>query len=384
MKGVESVIGGYLLLIVILAVISGFYTWMLRSSETINHQLSDKIDIVQYLSNPPALSIIYEKDYYYRLRVQPTIPIFIREVVVKSIQGELVNREIVNNLIESETDILIPITTTPVVIFILTDQGITYYYTPRSDPLLGNAPDHIRRKTYVDDELLEYIRQRNKQITDRSVFLLDTIGYKVLMGVVKTDPGYVVRSGPIQCPETSDQFIDTYGCNLDAKIGDDYVSFVTYQQNGRLWDYSNDGSLRIFENPFANPSDRFSYYYIQVLRAVRIVNKPSNITVSYVLRIGGGEIKIAYITPVYYVVQSIHRPDAPLILTSRRDNTLQWLHRVVLVRNPETPASNYITYTIQFTVDPWIYGYGEIIVLTGLEVIYRGYGELFFRVDVAN
>lgn len=381
MKAIESVVGGYLLIIVLIAVITGFYAWIVRSSEAMNHQLSDKIDMVQYLSYPPTLSLIYEKDVYYKLRIQPTIPIFVKEVIVRTIQGDLVHREIVNQLVVNETDVSIPIVFTPAMIMVLAERGIVYYYMPRADPLLGEAPEHIRRKTYIDNELLEYIKQRETERANNSFYVISTIGYKILAGVVRTDPEDVIMFGPVQCPSASYQFFDTYGCNLNAMINGDYVSFVTYQQNRTLWNYTFDGYLKLAGSVFADSFNRSFHLYLQVLRVVRVVSRPSNITARYYLRVVGRDIKITYIAPVYYVVPCIHRFDAPLILTSRNDNSLQWINRTILARNLEIGVDGSLSYTAGLVIDPRMYGYDEVYVLTGLEVIYRGGGELLFKVE---
>ncbi|MEM0199507.1 MAG: hypothetical protein QXX72_04415, partial [Desulfurococcaceae archaeon] len=59
MKGVESIVGAYLSVVIIIGTIFAFYTWISSYTSSINDQVSNIISVVQRVSYPPVISIKY-------------------------------------------------------------------------------------------------------------------------------------------------------------------------------------------------------------------------------------------------------------------------------------------------------------------------------------
>ncbi|MEM4528869.1 MAG: hypothetical protein QXS23_06755, partial [Desulfurococcaceae archaeon] len=59
MKTVESIIGTYLMILVLIGLFAGMYTWLRSSFVNLRDSFNQGIDRVTELMNPPVLSLNY-------------------------------------------------------------------------------------------------------------------------------------------------------------------------------------------------------------------------------------------------------------------------------------------------------------------------------------
>jgi len=75
MKGVESIIGAYLALVIIVGVLTTLYLYVDYARQGISSQFTEYIDRQLLLVYPPILSLSYVNDTWFKLSVTPYIPV---------------------------------------------------------------------------------------------------------------------------------------------------------------------------------------------------------------------------------------------------------------------------------------------------------------------
>ncbi|MEM0000072.1 MAG: hypothetical protein QXP03_06205 [Desulfurococcaceae archaeon] len=181
MHGVESIVGAYLALMVVVGLIMGFCAWMTNSVEGVNSQLNSGLERFYYVIYPPVLSLRYVNESSFKLVIQPYLPVHVTEIVVKDALNNPVHCERLDMLITSAYEVELPAFSEPVSIVVLSKNGIAYYYVPRLDPNLSRAPETIRNKVYVDPELLRYLRLPSGD-SGEGVWAVLPVGFKVFVG----------------------------------------------------------------------------------------------------------------------------------------------------------------------------------------------------------
>lgn len=89
-RGVESIVGAYLAILVVIGLITGFHTWIDNSMKNMNSQLNNSIERLHYIIYPPVLSLKYLNETRLKLVIYPYTPIYIDEILVNDIKGELI------------------------------------------------------------------------------------------------------------------------------------------------------------------------------------------------------------------------------------------------------------------------------------------------------
>jgi hypothetical protein len=220
LHGVESVIGAYLAIIIITSIMLGFYALFNNSSASINDQLNNSIERMLYLNNPPVLSLSYINESFIKLTIYPYIPLYVKEILVKDVNGTILEQKLLNMFIMNSFDVELSRPQRPAILTIVSRNGIVYYYAPRLDPSLASAPEEIRSKIYIDDELINYLSSGNSKNEGSgnsgmgNVLALCSVGYKVTVGRVPGDKfNDVFSRGPVPCLP---YFPDVYSCNINA------------------------------------------------------------------------------------------------------------------------------------------------------------------------
>ncbi|MEM3346111.1 MAG: hypothetical protein QXR36_01625, partial [Desulfurococcaceae archaeon] len=103
MKGVESIVGAYLAVIIVIGTMFAFHTWISSYTKSINDQANNVISAVQVVSYPPVISIKYANETHFVLAVTPYAPIRIKDLVLRSPDNELVFHLALNELVLSTT-----------------------------------------------------------------------------------------------------------------------------------------------------------------------------------------------------------------------------------------------------------------------------------------
>lgn len=382
-KGVESVIGGYLIAVLLIIVASSLYAWISASSENINNQLNDSIERIHYLNHPPTLSLIHVKDIYFKLLIQPVTPVHIREVLVKSIDNRLLYSVPIESLITDIVEVEIVINETPSTIMVIAERGVVYYYSPRLDPFLSNAPDHIKSKSYIDSDLIQYLVTIKESTVSREIFIYDNLGYKILAGTVLSSVEDIVVNGPIQCwsyRESLDQANDIYECNVNTVRNGSYISFLTYNISRSKWYFTNTGFLAI--------SPELCQYgsgpcFIQVMRLVKVSEQPVELVFNYTVLLNIVDPYSTQLTSVLYIIPPVSKLDAPIIIAPPNTGNIPWLYRKVIMRHKLEIGYNSIIHSTRIIINPYEYGYREVIVAIGLEYTYKGSKITLVKIDLA-
>ncbi|MEM4718146.1 MAG: hypothetical protein QXE81_05250 [Desulfurococcaceae archaeon] len=382
MKGVESIIGGYLIAVLLITVASSLYAWISFSSENIRSQLSDSIERIQYINHPPILSLIHVKDRYFKLLIQPVTPIYIKDVLVKSINNDLLYLASIESLITDSVEIEIAIHETPAIIMIIADKGVVYYYSPRLDPLLSIAPDHVRNKPYIDNDLIQFLVATRESMMINGLYIYNNLGYKILVGTVVSSVEDIVLNGPIQCWSSRDglnQGVDTLGCNINALLNDSYLSFLTYNVNRSKCYFTNEGFLVVLPEIC---QQGVGPCFFQIMRLVKVSEKPIELTLNYTIILDIVDPYNTYITSVVYVIPPVHKLDSPIVIAPPNTGNIAWLYRRVITKHRLEIGYNSIIHSTTLTINPLEYGFREVIVAIGLEYTYKGSGAAQIKIDV--
>lgn len=383
MHGMETVVGMYLGLLIIVGILMSFYAWFRETSIAINEQLNNNIERMHYANYPPVLSLDFINSSYVKLSIYPYTPLYVSEVVVKEISEKLIYHEILERMVSTIYEVEIPISQQPVSIAVLSRSGVVFYYIPRLDPALSTAPDYIRSKIYVDKELIDYLAL--KKINGSSLgtwILLWDIGYKLYIGKPNaTVDSLLLVNGPVIC-DYNIYALNTGSCNAIG-IDNSPRNFLTYNRgmrstisNASL--YFHNGSALIII-----PDGALSSYYIQVYRVIR-VSRESSVTFKVNMAFRGGinttindtnRVMNFSIIPVVYVYEAKYNLVAPVTIYQIGDVNSPWYKRILLestyvnaTARGTTPIQ-WINRTYIVEVDLVNMALREAYVVVGLEIV---------------
>jgi len=395
LRGIESIVGAYLAILAILGVMLGFYTWLNRAGSSINDQFNDSLERMYYLSYPPVMSLNYVNGAFI-LTIYPYFPMHIEEILVKDLDGNVYDYKYVNNTVIDKYSVELTLPRkNGLIIMVVARGGIVYYYTPKQDPNLLEAPEYIRDRAFVDEILVDYLvngaggNSESQASNARAVTVLDSIGYKVLAGRCPVGKvGDVLLRGPIAtCPPNAGA-ADLYGCNVVVTTCNlYYISVTTYNANGSYWQVFNNGALYV-SSSITNSACSSGYPYLQVLKLVRVKgDTPVNIKLDV-------NLNVTYMSPPDYSVAVViyvlpptfdfERPIAvaPIYLTS--EGSIHWLERSLLAYGYLSKGASYVN-TKEFRVELSKYGYEEVLMAIGVElVIHSTVGDIYVKIDVSE
>lgn len=380
MKGIESVVGAYLAVVIVIGSMFAFYTWVSSYTRSINEQVAGVLERTHQVIYPPVLSIKHANASAVVLEVHSYTPTKAKEIVVKSLNDRLLYHELLNAR-STLLELVIPKPNETAIIYLVTDEGLVFYYVPRLDPRLQLAPEYIRAKLYVDDELLDYI---SNQYTRKTWALLSSLGYKVSWG--RTSPGLVnttLLRGPVICALSS-----RIPCNVNASLDS---AILTHGLNGTSVFRHVDGFLEIVEY-FNN--------YTQIYRVIRFTGT-DNITLRVnlslrVTRSASGLSYAAHFIPVVYLYDpyydslshvSIYHAQVYPSNIYPLPTIRPWLARIPLSDVVYWNSTSYYTGFFEVYLRPVDYGVSEGYILVGIEAVvlvtsYESY-VLRVRVDVS-
>jgi hypothetical protein len=408
MRGVESIIGAYLAVIIVISVVTGLYLYILKAGRSVDEQIREAIVNYQSASYPPVLSLSYVNDTTFKLSITPYNPLYIEEAIAKEIDGELIYSVSVNEVLYKPRELEVVINKTPATILLVSNKGVVFYYIPRQDPGLLTAPDYIRNKPFIDDELIEYLKRRSNNTQSGygnteptgSITPLDYIGYKVSSG--KTNrPTSLLLNGPISCPPwwTSPPPLDAYSpCNVNATDYGAYYSILTYNYNKTYWYFDNEGYLNI-SSELASINIPGAYKYIQVLRLIKFAS-PGLYTILFSVRFETGPISSTYqanntaLSVVLYILRGDADLNNYIALSTPEQPTTSWLRRVLIDYKPqgslEIKSISYgvvkAVYSSNNTVSINLsnLGFNEYIVAYGVEVTFPWSGSIRVKIDLVS
>ncbi|MEM4913350.1 MAG: hypothetical protein QW579_04020 [Desulfurococcaceae archaeon] len=386
MKGVESIVGAYLSVVIIIGTIFAFYTWISSYTSSINDQVSNIISAVQRVSYPPVISIKYANKTHFVLMITAYMPIRIKDLVLRALDNELVYHSVLNELVYSTVEIAVERPNKPVLIYLVTEDGFVFYYVPRLDPGLQLAPDNIKNKAYVDDELLDYIAFG--QVTNSNWVLIEALGYKLAWGDTRFDlMNSALLQGPIIC-----NLIVHLPCNVNMSSLENSVLTYGFNSTSDMPRFTHrDGFLEFIYYP----SDHMRY--VQIYRVIRFDGESEivfilNITL-HAVRAYTGISHPVYFIPVVYVYDSAFNPVFPVTLYQLklyRSMVLQgeamrsWLIRIPLTSNIMLwNSTSYYVGTFEVKVNPQNYGLREGYILIGVEVaVVTGIEDFSLKVKI--
>jgi len=288
MKGVESIIGAYLALVIIVGVLTTLYLYVDYARQGISSQFTEYIDRQLLLVYPPILSLSYVNDTWFKLSVTPYIPVNLDEIVVRNLDGELIYSISVKEVVSNTREYLLSINETPLIIQLLTSSGEIIYYLPRNDPKLLNAPENIKLKPYIDQELLEYLKTssrttiRDDPYSETSfITLLNQLGYKVFVAKTTTlnDSSIVenlLLNGPLLCPYKNN-VANPYNTLCNIQLWPSHytypgfisiTSFLTYRYNTSYW-WFDDYDYFYLKTNLSSYIPTVNLSYNQILRVIK-------------------------------------------------------------------------------------------------------------------
>jgi len=407
MRGVESIIGAYLAVIVVISVVTGLYLYILRAGRSVDEQIREAIVNYQSASYPPVLSLSYVNDTTFKLSITPYTPLYIEEAIVKEIEGELIYNVSVNEVLYKPSELEVVINKTPATILLVSNRGVVFYYIPRQDPGLLTAPDYIRNKPFIDEELIDYLKKISNSAEPRyggtelsnSVTPLDYLGYKVSIGRTYT-PIAPLLSGPISCTPwwIIPSPLDAYSpCTVNITDHGVYYSLLTYNYNRTYWHFDDEGYLNL-SSDLASAGIPGSYKYMQVLRLVK-VNAPGLYTMQFSVGLETGLLTTsqAYNTMLSVVVYVL-RGDIPInyyiALSTPDQPTNPWLSRILVDFKSQgsletrSVSTNIVkaVYSSSNTIslDLSNFGFNEYIIAYGVEIAYPWSGTLRVKIELIS
>ncbi|MEM0368066.1 MAG: hypothetical protein QXN57_01305 [Desulfurococcaceae archaeon] len=399
LRGVESIIGAYLAIILIVSIMLGFYTNIYNSSKSMNDQFNNNLEKMYYVNYPPVLSLSYVNESFIKLTIYPYIPVNIEEIVIRDLSGNILFDKYVNTIVTSSFSIEIPKPLDPVVLMVISKNGIVYYYVPKLDPNLSTAPDYIKNKVFIDEELVKYLASINSTETGdlannyHDVQVLSGVGYKVLVGRVSLEKvNDLINRGPIACQGAP----DLYACNIAVTTNyvsyynAYYYSFITPYNFTSLspnWRIENE---TLYIKPWSISLNVYGsgYAYVQAVKLARVRStSPRNITfhcnVTFI-RLFSNELSSTWVNIVAYVLHPSFNEvtDVITLAPPRIDSgsNTGWLNRFLLAQYPpyslpyNSTDSTYgpLAGEYSLTINPMDYGYSEVVVAVGAEIITTG------------
>ena len=89
MKGIESIVGAYLALILITGAVLGLFIWSKHSILYLKEDISTASTRFQYILYPPILTLRYVNESVLLLTIYPRIPVYVREIILRDLGGNL-------------------------------------------------------------------------------------------------------------------------------------------------------------------------------------------------------------------------------------------------------------------------------------------------------
>ena len=377
MKSVSSILGGYLVLIVIVMMLSQLtysYTQSLESWKSVQRFM---VDSLASISNPPLLSLRVLGNELY-LQVKTVKPVFI-EAVFKE-YGDYRSFIKVSETVNSEFLIPLNYTGVPFKTGIVLSGGVVLYYSPWRDPWLQGSSPEIIGKTVIDEELVSYLRSA---WSSPVVLNLDWVGYKVGLGIVNytnTGPGFegLVERGPVQCyPTVPTPYICTvsmfqnYGWFTSGELpSKPYYSFITY--NGVLTSPAlgilhEDSTLRLNLTALSQYLGlQGGHAYVQVFR-IALVNGDVEVSFTVNASIVNATRSSRIIVTVYVYDPGVNIMQPVLIDSSAIGSTgpLPWIARMVVEAPPQGLLQ--VRGEFSFSISPSALGLRKALVVYGVE-----------------
>jgi hypothetical protein len=396
MRGVESIVGAYLAIIMVVGALTSMFLYLHRASSTINDTLGAHLQNYILVANPPIMSLEYVNESVFKLQIAPLIPFNLKYVVVKSVDGEVLYQIPVDAFVNEVLVVDIVIPKTPALIELITDSGVVFFYDPRRDPNLASAPEDLKTRLLIDDELIEYLKNRLLS-NSTHLELYDQLGYKVLTGRT-TDPTSLLNTGPHLCEiDLSGRYVpNVYDpCNAYVRyITSDklvvYLSFYTYNYNKTYWWFDNSGYLNInttwFWNYAQSPGVVPPYVFLQVTKLARAKDKLLNLTFYVDVRVNTTDSSLRNyvgIAVVVYILPSSVNMNSIIALAQPGVPATPWVRRILLAYYPmgSLPyytqqvggTTWYVIYhngTYNVTINPSELGLSEYVVAYGVELVH--------------
>ncbi|MEM1732524.1 MAG: hypothetical protein QW278_04765 [Desulfurococcaceae archaeon] len=396
MKAVESIIGTYLMILVLIGLFAGMYTWLRSSFVNLRDSFNQGIYRIAELMNPPVLSLNYINGSLY-LEIYTYMPMKLKEIVVADVNNyEKVHTIEVNRLVDGNYTEQFMYNGGKIKIYVLSDNGIVYYYIPKNDPRLAKAPDYIKNKPYIDEELVSYIINGddisdNTGVEKNSAFIsLDHLGYKVFIGG-QNDVSFnnVFTRGPILCGWGNAMYDLCYigipynpaSYGRGAYVVEFQTSFFTLGfETGKCWSMIN--GLMSFDVSclsnylYNNLFGALLYPYIQVFR---IIYGKGNISLVINISIGSFDVR-SYFMPVIYIYS--HDADIRYPVVIGQPTMNEWpgfkpyLARIALESDPRSLYNTWYNKTYVVTIDTTKYWIHDVYILIGVETSCNRYGSV--------
>lgn len=410
MRGVESIVGAYLALIMVVGAVTGLYVWSKYSTLHLRENIEDASSRFYYMLYPPALTLSYSSNGSLLLTVYPRIPIYIKEILLKGVNGELLHYNSLNVFANSPYIVEIPIFDKPFYILLVSRENIVYYYSPREDPGLSTAPDYIRSKSYVDSELIMYLLSNHNSTSNPAQVVLLSYGYKLHAGKVDSNlysqPGFkefLFLTAPIDCNKvkfstTTKTYYDL-PCNCNLSSTHHWVTYGLYGMSSTTPYYSptdpyyfiQNSSLLIIGTGLTN--SYYNYNYFQVYRLLKYTGNSLikfNVTVKirgYYYDAQGNQQPLQLdFTPVVYLYDADTSPYNPVTLITGYYATYDyklWLKRTPLEVNYTTiNSTEFWVKTYSLTINPLEIGSDSLMVLVGVEVLNTSGKPGYIEVEV--
>jgi hypothetical protein len=369
MKGVESIVGAYLAVIIVIGTMFAFHTWISSYTKSINDQVNNVISTVQVVSYPPVISIKYANETHFVLAVTPYAPIRIKDLVLRSPDNELVYHLALNELVLSTTEFPVERPSKPVLVYFVTEGGFVFYYVPRLDPGLQNAPDNIKNKVYVDNELLDYVAKG--LIDSGSWVLMEAQGSKLAWGSTRLDlVNSTLLRGPVVC-----SLVVHIPCNVNMTSLENSVLTNWFNSTSSIPGFRHSGGFLEFVH--------YSGNYTQIYRMIKFTGGDEiTFIVNITLRAVGaytGVSHAVYFIPVVYLYDAGFNPVFPVTLYQLRiyyntelpgEAMRPWHARIPLTDNILFwNSTSYYVGVFEVKLNPRDYGLYEGYVLVGVEAV---------------
>jgi hypothetical protein len=408
-KGIESIVGAYLALILITGAVLGLFIWSKHSILYLKEDISTASARFQYILYPPILTLRYVNESVLLLTIYPRIPVYVREIILRDLGGNLLHYKYLDILVNNSYSVEIPIINTPFHILLVSNDGVIYYYNPRDDPGLATAPDYLRSKGYIDSELIEYLSSSNSNSTYNSELIpILSYGYKLHVGNINMDiynqPGFkefLYLVGPIDCGRVR---FDAYGgpywdmvCNCNMSSRFHWLTYGLYGKyttnpypprpiTGENFYFVQNGSLLIIGTDLT-----WSNNYFQVYRLLKYTgNTPIQFNVTIKVRgyyyLGSAQYPLTLdFIPVVYIYDATTSPLTPVSLGRGSSDTFKpWLKRIPLESSYiSTNSLSFWSKTYTVTISPHEVGITSAVILVGLELLkvssMTGYIEIYIQ-----
>ena len=396
MKGIESIVGAYLALILIIGAVIGLHIWSKHSILYLKENVNSASNRFQYILYPPILTLKYTNNNTLLLTIYPRIPIYVKEIVLRDLEGALLYYKYLNIFVNSSYSVELPIIDTPFHILLVSSDGVIYYYSPREDPSLATAPDYLRSKGYVDSELIKYLSSSNNNNSTYNSKLtpLFNYGYKLHAGSINMDiynqPGFkefLFLMGPVDCNRVK---WDAYGgpywdmaCNCNMSTRYHWITYELYGKyttnpypprpvTGENFYFVQNSSLLIIGTDLTWQAN-----YFQIYRFLKYIgNEPIQFNMTVMVRgyynLGSTQYPLTLdFIPVVYIYNSDISPLTSISLGKGSSDTFKlWLKRIPLESSyVSTSSLSFWSKTYTVIIYPYEVSTTSAVILVGLELV---------------